>query len=54
MDASSAVDIVQSVDFSPISDMAQSLGAKAVVPIIAVLTIAITVKLIKKFGNKIG
>ena len=54
MDTSSAVDIVQSVDFSPISDMAQSLGAKAIVPVIAVLTIFITVKLVKKFGNKIG
>ena len=45
---------IDSVDFSSVVDMANSVAGKAVVPVVTVLGITVAFKLIMEFGNKIG
>ncbi|MGN0607367.1 MAG: major coat protein [Oscillospiraceae bacterium] len=54
MMAEGVTSFIDSVDFSGITDMATSVAGKAVPVIVGVLVITIGVKLVKKFGNKIG
>lgn len=54
MAAEAGTSFIDSVDFSGVTDMANSVAGKAAPVVIGVLIIGISFKLIKKFGNKIG
>ena len=45
---------IDTVDFTPIQAMAEALAVKAVPVVIAVLVVFVGIKLIKRFGNKVG
>lgn len=53
-DGATSTSFIDSVDFSGITEMANSVAGKAAPVAIGVLVIFISFKLIKKFGNKIG
>lgn len=45
---------ISSLDFSSLSDTAVALAGAVSVPIVAILAVELSIKLLKKFGNKIG
>lgn len=53
-DGATSTSFIDSVDFTGITEMANSVASKATPVAIGVLVIFIGYKLIKKFGNKIG
>lgn len=45
---------ISNLDFSGITDTANSLAGAVAPAIVAILGVVISIKLLKKFGNKIG